>query len=74
MKKSNLFILLVFLLSSLIAGCGKSCIVYYVPNGKSYHLDRNCSTLARSEIIKSGSLEYVINLGKDDPCDICAGG
>lgn len=46
-------------------------IVYYTPNGKSYHYDRNCPTLARSKTILSDSLENVIKLGKSDPCDKC---
>lgn len=45
--------------------------VYYVPNGKSYHYDRNCSTLRRSKTILSGKLSDVINMGKSDPCNIC---
>lgn len=45
--------------------------VYYTPNGKSYHYNRNCSTLARSKTVLSGRLEDVIKLGKTDPCDKC---
>ena len=45
---------------------------YYVPNGKSYHFNKSCSTLARSKTILSGKLSDVIALGKDDPCDKCA--
>jgi competence protein ComEC len=47
-------------------------IAYYVPNGKSYHFNKSCSTLARSKTILSGKLSDVIALGKDDPCDKCA--
>lgn len=46
-------------------------IVYYTPNGKSYHYDRNCPTLARSKTVLSDKLENVIKLGKSDPCDKC---
>lgn len=46
--------------------------VYYVQNGKSYHYDKNCSTLSRSIDILEGKLRDVINLGKSDPCDKCA--
>lgn len=46
-------------------------IVYYVPNGKSYHYSRNCPTLARSKTVLSGKLQDVINMGKSDPCDKC---
>lgn len=45
--------------------------VYYTPNGKSYHYDRNCPTLARSKIVLSGKLQDVIKKGKSDPCDKC---
>jgi len=46
-------------------------IVYYTPNGKSYHYNKNCSTLSRSKTILSGALSAVMKLGKTDPCDIC---
>lgn len=46
-------------------------IVYYTPNGKSYHYDRSCRTLSRSKTILSGTLEEAINSGHSDPCDIC---
>lgn len=49
-------------------------IVYYTPNGKSYHFSKNCSTLKRSKTILEGKLSDVIKMGKDDPCNICAGG
>ena len=46
-------------------------VVYYVPNGKSYHYSKGCSTLSRSKTILQGNLQDVINLGKSDPCDKC---
>lgn len=46
-------------------------IVYYTPNGKSYHYDSNCVTLRRSKTINHGKLSDVINMGKSDPCDKC---
>jgi competence protein ComEC len=46
--------------------------VYYTPGGKSYHYNKNCSTLSRSNNILSGKLSEVIKLGKSDPCDKCA--
>lgn len=46
-------------------------IVYYTPGGKSYHYDKNCSTLKRSKTILEGNLQDVINMGKSDPCDKC---
>lgn len=46
-------------------------IVYYTPNGKSYHYNRNCPTLKRSKTVLSGKLGDVIRMGKSDPCNIC---
>lgn len=43
-------------------------IVYFTPNGKSYHSTSSCSTLSRSKVINSGSIE---ESGKFDPCDRC---
>ena len=48
--------------------------VYFTPNGKSYHYDKDCSTLKRSKIILDGSQQEAISLGHADPCNICAGG
>ncbi|WP_304969536.1 DNA/RNA non-specific endonuclease [Romboutsia ilealis] len=45
-----------------------SAIVYWTPNGKSYHTTKSCSTLSRSKIINSGTQEQS---GKSDPCDRC---
>lgn len=42
--------------------------VYWVPNGKSYHYDRNCRTLSRSKTILEG---YGSECPKTDPCNIC---
>jgi len=42
--------------------------VYWVPNGKSYHYNRNCSTLARSKTILSGPAS---KCPKTDPCNKC---
>lgn len=43
-------------------------IVYFTPNGKSYHTTNTCSTLSRSKVINSGTLSQS---GKSDPCDKC---
>jgi len=43
-------------------------IVYWTPNGKSYHYNKNCSTLSRSKVIEEGSLS---SSPKSDPCNIC---
>lgn len=45
-----------------------SAIVYWTPNGKSYHTTKNCSTLSRSKTILKGTIQ---ESGKHDPCDRC---
>ncbi|KMT22313.1 thermonuclease family protein [Clostridium cylindrosporum] len=50
---------------------GDNSTVYYVPNGKSYHSTKSCTTLSRSKTIKSGKLKDVKRLGKSDPCNKC---
>jgi competence protein ComEC len=45
--------------------------VYFTPSGKSYHYDRNCSTLSRSKVVLSGTIQDAINSGHADPCDKC---
>lgn len=42
--------------------------VYWVSNGKSYHYDKNCKTLARSNNIQQGPAS---SCPKTDPCDVC---
>lgn len=46
-------------------------VVYWTPGGKSYHSRRSCSTLSRSKIVNSGSLNDALNAGKSDPCNVC---
>jgi hypothetical protein len=46
-------------------------IVYWVPNGKSYHYSKGCRSLARSKTIYSGSLTEAKQAGKHDPCNNC---
>ncbi len=43
-------------------------IVYWTPNGKSYHTTKECSTLSRSKTIIEGELS---STPKTDPCDRC---
>nr|WP_250675326.1 ComEC/Rec2 family competence protein [Paeniclostridium ghonii]MCM0167455.1 MBL fold metallo-hydrolase [Paeniclostridium ghonii] len=43
-------------------------IVYWTPNGKSYHTTSKCPTLSKSKKILSGTKE---ESGKFDPCDAC---
>jgi len=49
-------------------------IVYFTPSGKSYHYDKNCSSLKRSKTILEGTQQNTISSGHSDPCNICAGG
>lgn len=46
-------------------------IVYWVPNGKSYHASEYCRTLNRSKTIISGTIDEAIASGHGDPCDVC---
>lgn len=45
--------------------------VYWVPNGKSYHVTRNCPTLKRSKKILEGTKQQAFAAGKTDPCNVC---
>lgn len=45
-----------------------SKIVYWTPNGKSYHTTKSCRTLSRSKTILEGTVQ---ESGKSDPCDVC---
>lgn len=46
----------------------KGKIVYWTPNGKSYHTTKQCSALSKSKTILSGTQS---ESGKSDPCDRC---
>lgn len=46
--------------------------VYWTRWGKSYHLDSDCHTLQRSEVIYSGTGEEAFEAKREDPCDFCA--
>lgn len=50
------------------SNAASSDIVYWTPNGKSYHTTKNCPTLSRSKTILEGTLQQS---GKGDPCDRC---
>lgn len=43
--------------------------VYWTPNGKKYHLSKNCRTLKRSKTIYSGSIS---ESGRSDDCNVCS--
>ncbi len=47
-------------------------IVYWVKNGKVWHIYESCTTLARSRNILSGSIEIAIANGKTRICEVCA--
>lgn len=53
---------------SVPANTDSDRIVYWTPNGKSYHYSQDCRTLSRSKTILSGPLS---SCPKDDPCDVC---
>lgn len=46
--------------------------VYWVPDGKSYHFNRSCPSLSRSDEIERGTLQEARAAGKKDPCNNCA--
>ena len=48
--------------------------VYWGKYSKSYHLDPDCQTLLNTREVFHGTLEDAYELGKNDPCDFCAGG
>lgn len=45
-----------------------SALVYWTPNGKSYHTTKSCSTLSRSKTVLEGTIQ---ESGKNDACDRC---
>ena len=53
---------------------GLSRTAYWTPGGRSYHFNRGCRSLARSNNVRSGTLQDALNAGKTDPCNNCAGG
>lgn len=57
--------------TSVSTGQEAATVVYWTPNGKSYHNSPNCSTLKRSKTINQGSLSDALSAGKADPCNIC---
>lgn len=46
-------------------------IVYWTPNGKSYHYSKECQTLQRSKVIRQGTLREALDAGKSNPCNYC---
>jgi hypothetical protein len=78
MKKT----LSVFLICCVIfigTSCGTkhitaTTIVYWVPNGTVYHIDKDCSTLSRSRTILSGTPSQAKTKGKSRLCEVCGNG
>ncbi len=48
-----------------------AAVVYWTPNGKSYHNSHDCVTLKRSKTVNQGSLNDALSAGKTDPCNVC---
>lgn len=55
-------------ISNTQGNANSSEIVYWTPNGKSYHTTKSCPTLSRSKTILEGTIQQS---GKSDPCDRC---
>ena len=48
--------------------------VYWTQYGRSYHLDQECHTLARSKVLYEGNMDEAFEAKRNDPCDYCADG
>ena len=48
--------------------------VYWTQYGRSYHLDQDCHTLARSKVLYEGNMDEAFEAKRNDPCDYCADG
>ena len=64
-KKATCTVKVVKAKTSAKTGGGK---VYWTPGGSVYHLSRNCRTLKRSRVIKSGTIRQS---GKKRACKVC---
>lgn len=49
----------------------QEAIVYWTPNGGSYHSTEYCRTLSRSKNILSGTIDEAVASGHGDPCNVC---
>ncbi|MEG0371963.1 MAG: thermonuclease family protein, partial [Clostridium sp.] len=45
--------------------------VYYTPNGKAYHITKDCKSLSKSKTIKNSKLGDIKNIEGKGPCSIC---
>jgi hypothetical protein len=77
--KTFIKFMLILIVAILLCSCDPNylnevedaTIVYYTPNGKSYHSTRDCPSLARSSTILSAELDIVAGTPREDPCDNC---
>jgi hypothetical protein len=46
--------------------------IYWTKSGKTYHLCRTCTALARSKDVREGSLPDALAAGKKSACNYCA--
>jgi hypothetical protein len=79
--KKVLSVLLVCCFVFMGSSCGAkpvhitdTTVVYWVPKGKVYHVDKHCSTLRRSKDIESGYVWQAKNAGKSRLCEVCGQG
>ncbi|MDD6045623.1 MAG: hypothetical protein PUC76_08290 [Clostridia bacterium] len=56
------------------AEMGYGDAVYWTQYGRSYHLDQDCHTLARSKVLYEGTMDEAFEAKRNDPCDYCADG
>jgi hypothetical protein len=47
--------------------------IYWTKSGKTYHVCRACTALARSKEVREGSLPDALAAGKKSACNYCAG-
>ena len=45
--------------------------VYWAPNSKKYHVDKDCPSFSRSETVFEGSVKEAFEAGLSDPCRRC---
>ena len=45
--------------------------VYWAPNSKKYHVDKDCPSFSRSETVIEGTVRDAYEAGLTDPCRRC---
>ena len=48
-------------------------IVYWLPGGSVWHASSACSSVERSDNVRSGSIANAVSEGKERPCQTCSG-